>query len=247
MVRLPARLTAKIAKFRIAQIFKSAPAHALIHCVDSRDVLHPGSDAPVSHEKMLELLEHPAPVIWIGGSEPLLHAGIGHFVRAIAQSDHFVFLETDGTLLRRRIHEFQPLPELFLTVRLDSLRSAGSALAVEGLRAARLSGFFTAVHSLVREDSDLAQLSALRTFIVEKDLDGWLISASSANEVATRKAAEARGVIPYSFWRHLSEHVEEVLRSQTRNRELQVASGSGAESSHVAAPEGTHEEGMGIA
>lgn len=247
MVRLPARLTAKLVKFRIAQILNSAPAHSLIHCVDPADVLHPGSDAPVSHDKMLALIKNPAPVIWIGGTEPLLHAGIGHFVRAIAQSGHFVLLETDGTLLRRRIHECQPLPELFLTVRLNSLQSTGSALAMEGLRTARLSGFFTVVHSLVREDSDLAQLTALRTFIGEKDIDGWLITAGSADKASAQRAAEARGMIPSAFWRQFSERVEEALLSQTQVKELQDASGHTAESLHPPAHEEAHHEGVGIA
>ena len=113
MMRLPARLTTKMAKVRIAQIFSSAPPRFLLHGVDPEEVLHPGSHAPVSRERMRGLIADPAPVIWIGGSEPLVHPGIGHFARAIGHG-HYVFLETDGTLLCRRIHEFQPLPHWVL-------------------------------------------------------------------------------------------------------------------------------------
>src|SRR5438128_1353666 len=137
MMRLPARLTAKLAKVRIAQIFSSARESSLLYCVDPGVILHPGADAPVSREKMRELINNRAPVVWVGGSEPLHHSGVGHFVRAVARGGRFVFLETDGTLLPRRIHEFQPLPQLFLTVRLRSFEDPGSAFAVEGLRAAR--------------------------------------------------------------------------------------------------------------
>jgi len=247
MVRLPARLTAKLAQFRIAQIFNSAPTHSPIHCVDPAGVLHPGSEAPVSHEKMKKTLENRAPVIWIGGSEPLLHTGIGHFVRAIAQSGHFIFLETEGTHLRRRIHEFQPLAGLFLAVRLNSLQSSESALAVEGLRTARLSGFFTVVHSLVQQDSDLARLTALRSFISEKHVDGWLISAASTDEAVVGKAAEARGLIYSSFWRQFSEHVEEALLSQSQGRELQDGSAPAAEKVQIPSPEEARQEGVGVA
>lgn len=243
MVRLPARLTKKLAKARIAQIFNSAPPGPLAHCVDPADILHPGSGAPVSREKMRALMGNPAPVIWIGGGEPLLHSGIGHFVRAIAQSGHCVFLETDGTSLRRRIHEFPPLRELFLTIRLNSLQAQESALAVEGLRAAHLSGFFSVIHSEVHEDSDPAQFTTLRSFIAEKDMDGWVITAASVNEAAVRNAAEARGLIRSSFWRQFSEHVEEALLSQTPARELR--------DTEAFVPEGVHteagEEGMRIA
>ena len=236
MVRLPARLTSKLAKARIAQVFNSVPG-PLLYCVDPAEILHPGSAAPVSREKMHALMENPAPVIWIGGSEPFLHAGIGHFVRAVAQSGHCVFLETDGTSLRRRIHEFQPLRELFLTVGLDSVEAPESALAVEGLRAARLSGFFTVIHSTVHENSDPAQLAALRLVIRESDVDGWLMTAASGDEAAVRRAAEARGLIRSSFWRQFSEHVEEVLLSQTATRELRDAQAFVTESLHAEAGE----------
>ena len=243
MVRLPARLTSKLAKARIGQIFNSAPAGPLLHCVDPAEVLHPGSAVPFSREKMHALLENPAPVIWIAGCEPLLHAGIGHFVRAIAQSGHCVFLETNGTSFRRRIHEFQPQRELFLTVRLDSLQTPESALATEGLRAARLSGFLTVVHSTVHVDLDSAQLSTLRSFIAEKDVDGWVITSASLGEAPVRKAAEARGLIRSNFWRQFSEHVEGVLLSQPRPREFRDTQALVAESLHTEAGE----EGMRIA
>ena len=243
MVRLPARLMSKLAKTRIAQIFNSVPLDPLLHCVDPTEVLHPGSAAPVSREKMHALVANRAPVIWIGGSEALLHAGISHFVRAIAQSGHYVFLETVGTSLRRRIHEFQPLRELFLVVRLNSLQAPESALAVEGLRAARLSGFFTVIHSPVHEDSVGTQLTALQSLVEEKDVDGWLITAAAPEELVVRKAAQARALIRSSFWRQFSEHVEEALLSQAPARELRDAQAFDPEDVHTEAGE----EGVRIA
>src|SRR5713101_3140205 len=88
--------------------------------VDAAEILHPDSSHPVSHEKIRDIIGSRSPVVWIRGSEPLYHPGIAHLVRAITQNGHFVFLETDGALLRRRIHEFQPVSRLFLTVRLES-------------------------------------------------------------------------------------------------------------------------------
>jgi hypothetical protein len=216
MMRLPAPLLAKLVQSRIARVFRSAPARSLIRCVEPAEILHPGSAAPVSHEKMQSITESKAPVIWIGGSEPLDHPGIAHFVRAIAQSGHYVFLETTGTLLRRRIHEFQPLPRLFLTVRLNAPQAPASALVGEGLRAARLSGFFTVVHSKVRDVSDTAELRNLRLFLAEKDVDGWLITAASADRAVAREAVEARSLIPSASWRRFSKLVEHELLLQAK-------------------------------
>lgn len=243
MMRLPARLTAKLAKVRIAQMFGSAREGPLFHCVDPAAILRPGSRAPVSREKMQELLTNRAPVIWIGGSEPLDHPGIGHFVRVVARGGHFVFLETDGHFLRRRIHEFEPLPHLFLTVRLNSLEHSGSALAAEGLRAARLSGFFRVIHSPVHEEADLAGLPSLRAFLLENDIDGWLITAGSREEAVRRKTAESRGLIPGTFWRQLSEDLEEALGTQTQAGVFEDAPISLAEKP----PAEGREEGVGIA
>jgi hypothetical protein len=220
MMRLPARLIAKLAKARIARSSKSAPPLSLVQCVDAAEILHSSSAAPVSHEKMQKLMESPSPVIWIGGSEPLLHSGISHFVRAIGHSGHFVFLETDGILLRRRIHEFQSHPQLLLAVHLETLNAPDSAFAVEGLRAARLSGFFTVIHTRVREDSDLAALRGVRSSLLGNDVDGWLVTAASADPAVACKAVEARRLIPGLFWRQFSRQVEQALLAHAQSREL---------------------------
>jgi hypothetical protein len=225
MMRLPALLTAKSAKVRIARIFRPANHGRLLAFADPAEVLHPGSAHPVSREKIHATIVSSSPVIWIGGSEPLDHPGIAHFVRALTPSRHYIFLESDGALLRRRIHEFQPLPRLFLMVRLDEMESPEFALAAEGLRAARLSGFFTAVHSRVGKNSDLSELDQLRAFLLETevDVDGWLITAESADGASTARAAEARTRIPSVSWRLFSAQVERELLTHAKSRESHEA------------------------
>src|SRR5215510_14403911 len=117
MMRLPARLIAKLTRARIAQALQASPARSFIQHIDAAEILHSGTAAPVSQEKMQSILQSVLLMVWIGGSELLIHPGMGHFVRAIARSGYFVFLETNGTLLRRRIHEFQLLLQVFLVVR----------------------------------------------------------------------------------------------------------------------------------
>lgn len=218
-MRFPALLTAKLAKARIERIFWPAHQGRLLAFADPAEILHSGSAHPVSHEKIRDTIGNPAPVIWIGGSEPLDHPGIAHFVRAIAPSGHYIFLETNGALLRRRIHEFQPLPRVFLTVRIDVALTPQSDLAVEGLRAAWLSGFFTAVHSIVGEDSNPAGLDRLRGLLLEMHVDGWLITAGSTSAEVVGKTAEARTLVPSAPWRRFSEQVERELLTQAKGKE----------------------------
>jgi hypothetical protein len=214
MMRFPLGLTAQLARTRVARIWQTSQSTPLIDFADPAEVLHLGSAHPVSHEKMRGMTASHAPAVWIGGSEPLNHPGISHFVLANALSGHFVFLETNGVLLRRRIHEFQPLPRVFLTVRLGARSSPAFELGVEGIRAARLSGFFTVVHSRVGEDMDKTELDRLRALLTELQVDGWLITAATVSNDAVRKAAEFRSLIPSPPWRSFSERVERMLLSR---------------------------------
>jgi hypothetical protein len=234
-MRFPALLSAKLAKARVTGFFRGARPARLIDFVDAAEVLHTGSTHPISHERIRGLLGSPAPILWIGGSEPLEHPGIAHLVRAIVQGGSFVFLETCGALLRRRIHEFQPVPQLFLTIRSDGpppsagpkLRNPGAfELGLEGLRAARLSGFFTAVHSPVREGSDVSCLQALSGILSVADVDGWMITAAAAGDSASREAREARNLIPNAQWRWLSGQVERKLLSVSKSSELHHSPGN---------------------
>jgi hypothetical protein len=220
-MRFPALLTAKIVKARMERMFRPAQHDGLLRFADAAEVLHQGSDHPVSHEKVRDTIASAAPVIWIGGSEPLDHPGIAHFVRAIGPSGHYVFVETHGNLLRRRIHEFQPLPRIFLTVRMNASEPQHSALAVEGIRAARLSGFYIAVHTRVNGNANLSELEQLRELLFELDVDGWMITAEAADERAIENAEEIRRLIPDGMWRRFSGWVEceLLLREKVRDSE----------------------------
>jgi molybdenum cofactor biosynthesis enzyme MoaA len=231
MMRFPLRLTADLAMARLAQKSRLALNTSPVQFVDATDILHQDSSHPVSHEKIREIISCRSPVVWIGGSEPLHHPGISHLVRAMTQTGHFVFLETDGALLRRRIHEFQPVSQLFLTVRLEpgaqlhmskSPRATSWELAADGLRAARLSGFSTCVHARVRAGTELGDMAELLEFARSLDVDGIVITtanggANSANPGAAalqRKTAEARKLIGSKWWELLSRFIEPVVSGE---------------------------------
>jgi hypothetical protein len=221
MMRFPLRLTADLALARIAQKLRPAAAVRPIQFVEAAEVFHADSSHPVSHEKIRDIIDSRSPVVWIGGSEPLHHPGIAHLVRAITRSGHFVFLETDGTLLRRRIHEFQPVPRFFLTVRLEPehLETGGSPLAVEGIRAARLSGFLICVQLRVAPDTRMSDAAKLFNLAHSLDVDGCVISLArreshSANieaAAAPPKTGEARKLIGSAWWESFSRLIEPVL------------------------------------
>jgi hypothetical protein len=191
--------------------------------VDAAEVLHHDSDHPISHEKIREIISSHSPVVWIGGSEPLNHPGTAHLVRAITGSGHFVFLETDGTMLRRRIHEFQPVPRLFLTVRLDpGARLSPSELATEGIRAAQLSGFLICVHVHAQQGTEMGEVAELARYSRSIDVDGIVVSAGSGGSERSatdgaelrRRAEEARKLIGTRWWESFSRLVEPILNGE---------------------------------
>ena len=227
-MRFPLRLTADLTLARLAQKLCLSRGARPIQFVDAAEILHLDSSHPVSHERIRDIIGSRSPVIWIGGSEPLCHPGIAHLVRAITQSGHFVFLETAGIFLRRRIHEFQPVSRLFLTVRLESgapraassgLRPDASELAVEGIRAARLSGFLICVHVHVTPETEMSEVADLFQLADSLDLDGCVISsvrgesnsALPAVQALSQKTAEARKRIGSIWWESFSRLVEPVL------------------------------------
>jgi molybdenum cofactor biosynthesis enzyme MoaA len=236
MMRFPLRLTADLAMRRFAQKSRLGRGGCSVQFVDAAELLHQDSNHPVSHERMREIISGRCPVVWIGGSEPLLHPGISHLVRAITQTGHFVFLETGGTLLRRRIHEFQPVSRLFLTIRLEpdaqrrvsnSPRAGALEPATEGIRAARLSGFLICVHARVHAETGLGDLAELIQFARSLDVDGIVITSANGgldakSAALQRKTAEARKLIDSKWWEFFSRLVEPVVsgqRNATRSAE----------------------------
>jgi hypothetical protein len=239
-MRFPALLSAKLAKVRLTSLFPQAHRTSLIDFIDAAEILHSGSAHPVSHEKIRGILDSPASALWIGGSEPLDHPGIAHLVRTLAPSGRFIFLETRGDSLRRRIHEFQPTPRFFLTTRFDAAPSVSSEprnpatfeLALEGIRAARLSGFFTAAHVLLHENSNLSRLQDFASLLSGLDLDAWLMTSASPAHAAIQKASEARTLIPNAQWRRFSEQLERELLTASKPCDLPNASANEKQSVH---------------
>ena len=253
MLRFPLRLTVDLAKARFAQ--RSRPEVSPVQFVDAAELLHRDSNHPVSHEKIRLLVSSGSPVVWIGGSEPLDHPGTAHLVRAITGSGHFVFLETDGTMLRRRIHEFQPVPRLFLTVRLEpgaplhaskSLRLSSSELALEGMRAAQLSGFLVCVHARVRAEVELGKVAELMRFSRSIQVDGMIVTPASGGSNSTasggaatqRKTAEARELIGSRWWEAFSRLVEAALSGERNAVQSATESGHRVEQETPANEEG---------
>lgn len=146
-----------------------------------------------------------AVAVWVGGTtEPLFHPNIGEVICSLADQGHYVFLHTSGVGLRKRIHEFEPVNRLFLTVEvpLGSGSAQLHAAALEALRVARLSGFHRCAHFTVSESDDLSALVSSIARLESCRLDGLLVSSGNSHSMAV--LSEATQLIPSFSWRYFS-------------------------------------------
>ena len=75
---------------------------------------------PLSVAQCLAAMDEcDTPVVAIYGGEPLEYAEIAELTRAILDRGKHLFLCTDGTLIRRRLHLIPPVTNFFWNVKLD--------------------------------------------------------------------------------------------------------------------------------
>jgi hypothetical protein len=228
MTRWAPRLTWDLAGVLLAQKLFGASRHPLaLHLdlaqypahsqVDSTDATSSKPDLSRDSQALAAVRANPAPFVWIGGDAPLRYPRIGQVARQIISSGKIVFVEMDGALLRRRIHEFRPESSLYLVLPLHGLEAAHDLRAgragnfratVESIRTARLSGFHICVETTLSADMDLSELRELGEFISKLGVDGWIQKSSSGAEAAqlsADKIAEARQLISGWRWQTLSQ------------------------------------------
>jgi len=164
-----------------------------------------------------------APVLWVGGEEPLQHPVIGRIAAALNQAGRNVFLHTNGIRLRQRIHEFRPDARLFLTVELAGRETIhDQAVAqpgvfrrvIEGIRAAKLSGFHVCAHVTVTPDTDSCETGELFEYLDNYGVDGYIVSSGGhcmdpgSHGKFQEQLEEIRSLVRCSRWEHFSSLLE---------------------------------------
>ena len=154
-----------------------------------------------------------SPIIWIAGSEPLDHPGVARLANVLAASGRHVFLETSGASLKPRLHEFQPSSRFYFAVRFDGnpslLRQQNSRygafrVEMEAIRMARLAGFLTCAHLVLRQDAASGELEELHREIRKHDVDGLLITPAEPTSELAKMAGQLRRRLLDRRWSLLS-------------------------------------------
>jgi len=229
-MKFPLRLSLDLWRARMSQHSASKRAEAIFHL--------PAAMLPALHETegdgVLDGNAHSAAdsvrtaertraaVLWIGGGEPLDHAEVGRVTFALNGKGRNIFLHTDGQRLRQRIHEFRPDPRLFLTVELSGRekihdasfgREGAFRRAMEGIRAAKLSGFHVCAHVTVNGNTDVCETGELFDSLDRYDIDGYVVSSGGRATAAARGVLEEtlediRALVRCSRWESFSRLLE---------------------------------------
>src|SRR5215469_3465258 len=177
---------------------------------------------PTAAESVRAAAHSQAPVLWIGGSEPLDHAEVGRVAFALNAKGRNVFVHTDGQRLRQRIHEFRPESRLFLTVELvgreevhdRAVRRPGAfRRVIEGIRAAKLSGFYVCAHVTVTKGTDPCETGETFEYLDRYDVDGIVVSSGGRRAIPAdtelcEKLDEVRTLLRCSRWENFSKLLE---------------------------------------
>ena len=137
-----------------------------------------------------------APVVSIPGGEPLLHPQIDEIVKGLVNRKKFVYLCTNGLLLEKSLHKFQPSPYLTFSVHLDGLKEQHDKCvdrkgvfekAVSAIKAAKKKGFRVTTNTTVFTDADPKQMQEFFDFLESLNLDGMMVSPGYSYEWAANQ------------------------------------------------------------
>ena len=231
-MKFPLRLTLDLLRNRMARAFAGGGAGATIFhlspaafsSTNQKEIEAESNPAAAVMEIPAAVLSQTiAPVLWVGGEEPLQHPVIGRIAAALNQAGRNVFLHTNGVRLRQRIHEFRPDPRLFLTVELarrETIHDQAGAQpgafhrVIEGIRAAKLSGFHVCAHVSVNLDTDVCETGELFEYLDNYGVDGYIVSSGGhcmdpgSHGKFQEQLEEIRSLVRCSRWEHFSSLLE---------------------------------------
>ncbi|MFP3899359.1 MAG: adenosyl-hopene transferase HpnH [Acidimicrobiia bacterium] len=145
-------------------------------------------------EAVAAMEECGAPMVSIAGGEPLLHPEIDRMVAELTARKTFVYLCTNGVLMRRKLDRFTPSPYFSWAVHVDGLRERHDASvcrdgvfdeAVAAIREAKERGFrVTTNTTFFTTDSPRTVREVLDFLNDDLDVDAMMISPAYAYEKA---------------------------------------------------------------
>jgi len=126
-----------------------------------------------------------APVVSIAGGEPLLHKHMSQIVAEIIHRKKFVYLCTNGLLLRKHLSDYTPSPYLTFSVHLDGNRERHDDavckqgvfdVAVDAITEARRKGFRVTINSTLYEGITAQEAADFFDFAMALGVEGITVA-----------------------------------------------------------------------
>ena len=146
----------------------------------------------LSIEECLQAVDEcGAPVVSIPGGEPLLHKDIQAIVEGIIAKKKFVYLCTNGLLLKKNLHKFTPSKYLNLSIHLDGNRDRHDAAvcqpvvfdkAVEAIRVAVHEGFRVTINYTLFQGETAQEVAEFLDFVMSLGIEGVTLSPGYSYE-----------------------------------------------------------------
>jgi len=153
-----------------------------------------------------------APIVAISGGEPLIHEEMPHIVSGLIKRKKFVYLCTNGLLLKARIKDYTPSPYLTLSIHLDGNRERHDALAcrhgvydsaVEGIKLACAKGFRVTINCTLYEGITAQDVSGFFDFVMSLGVEGMMVSPAYRYSQAPQKDIFLRKIRSINLFRDI--------------------------------------------
>lgn len=167
-------------------------------------------DEMLTVEQCMKAVEEcGAPIVSICGGEPLIYPEIGRLAREILARRKHIYLCTNGMFIRKRLRDFKPTSRFFFNVHLDGLEKTHDICverdgvfreAIEGIKAAKASGFLVSSNTTIYKETDIEEIAELFAYLQTLGVDGHMLSpAYSYAAVMTREIFMSREEIREKF------------------------------------------------
>jgi hopanoid biosynthesis associated radical SAM protein HpnH len=205
---IPVRQSMRVGSYLIRQRLKRTEHYPLIveleplfacnlECAGCGKIQYPTDilRKRVSVEDAVAAIEESgAPMVSIAGGEPLLHPDIERMVEEFVARKRFVYLCTNGVLMRRKLDRFEPSPYFSWAVHIDGLRERHDESvcregvfdeAVAAIKEAKARGFRVTTNTTFFDTDTPKTVRDVLDFLTDElHVDGMMISPGYAYEKA---------------------------------------------------------------
>jgi hopanoid biosynthesis associated radical SAM protein HpnH len=146
-------------------------------------------------EAVVAIEESGAPMVSIAGGEPLIHKQMGEMVEAFLERKKFVYLCTNGILMKKKLDLFRPSPYFSWVAHVDGMRERHEAgvgragvfdKAIDAIGEAKRRGFQVSTNTTVSSEDSASDVRELLDFLNDEvGVDSMMISPAFAYEQAS--------------------------------------------------------------